>query len=78
MIQIPICTEHLVEMTPTLNGATAFYPIAQYIYIGDMWACPHTNCPNKIMLRNHRPLLEGWQDGYHKAREEATVRMWNR
>lgn len=73
----PICVEHMMEMQCSLTGATVHYPLAQYIYMGDIWECPRGDCKHEVFLRAFTPVVEGFMPQYHAAKEEATVKMWN-
>lgn len=73
----PICLVHTVEMVCAQTGATVFYPLAQYVYMGDVWACPITPECSPVFLRAFTPFVEGFHTNYEAAKDEATYKMWD-
>lgn len=72
----PICIKHMKEMTVTVTGANVHYPLAQYIYNGDIWICPVDDCDNEIFLRAFTPAIEGFHPEY-QGRRELALQMWD-
>lgn len=73
----PLCVPHIVEMICIRTGELVVYPLAQYIYHGDVWRCPVTGCDNTTFLRAADPAIEGHQADFYYERERAYMRMWN-
>ena len=72
----PICAVHMVEMVVKQNGVRVDFPLAQYIYMGDLWGCPLGEC--EIIIRAEMPFLYGEMDSsYQYYKQDVTHRMWN-